>query len=121
LSREDEKDRYHLHENDSNDPDYNSEDNFENMKIVAKEKDFKFVYLVDESQEVAKSYGASCTPDPFLFDEKHELIFHSRLDDAHADEPVSVHEMHDAIEEFLDLGTISLEQSPSMGCSIKWK
>ncbi|MBL7055943.1 thioredoxin family protein [Candidatus Woesearchaeota archaeon] len=105
----------------SNDPDFEQEDSFENMKIIAKEKDFQFTYLVDETQEVAKKFGASCTPDPFLFNEKHELIFHSRLDDTHADEPVGVHEMHEAIEEFLDLGTISIEQSPSMGCNIKWK
>ena len=62
-----------------NDEKFVPEDNFENMKKIVKEKGINFVYLRDESQEVAKEYGASCTPDPFLFDSEHKLIFHSRI------------------------------------------
>ena len=56
-----------------------SEDSFEGMVKVAKEKNFNFVYLHDETREVAKSYGASCTPDPFLFDAEQKLVYHGRL------------------------------------------
>ena len=54
----------------SNDPDYDSEDSFENMKELAEEKGYKY-YLVDDTQEIAKSYGATCTPDPFIFDKDY--------------------------------------------------
>ena len=52
------------------------------MKQTAKEKGFGFDYLIDESQEVAKRYGATCTPDPFLFDDQKRLVFHGRIDNA---------------------------------------
>ena len=97
------------------------EDSFDNMKKVVEEKGINFIYLRDESQEVAKEYGASCTPDPFLFDSEQKLVFHSRIDDTHGDDPANKHEMHEAIGEFLESGNISLNQEPSMGCSIKWK
>ena len=104
-----------------NDEDFVPEDSFDNMKKVAKEKGINFIYLRDESQEVAKAYGASCTPDPFLFDGSFSLIFHSRLDDTHGQEEANRHEMHEAIGEFLKTGKISIGEKPSMGCSIKWK
>ena len=104
-----------------NDENYIPEDSFDNMKKVVEEKGINFIYLRDESQEIARAYGASCTPDPFLFDSEHKLIFHSRIDDKHSDEPVNKHEMHEAIGQFLETGKISLKESPSMGCSIKWK
>ncbi len=75
----------------------------------------------DESQEIAKAYGAVCTPDPFLFDSQLKLIFHSRIDDTHGGDDPAVHELHEAIDEFLDTGQITIEERPSMGCSIKWK
>jgi len=104
-----------------NDENIVPEDDFEHMKQVVDEKGINFIYLRDESQEVAREYGASCTPDPFLFDSDFNLIFHSRFDDKHADETVNKHEMHQAIGEFLGKGSISLQEQPSMGCSIKWK
>ncbi|MBN4049181.1 thioredoxin family protein [archaeon AH-315-M20] len=104
-----------------NDENYVPEDSFDNMKKVVEEKGINFIYLRDESQEIARAYGASCTPDPFLFDSNHKLIFHSRIDDTHEDKPVNKHEMHEVIGEFLEKGNISLQESPSMGCSIKWK
>ena len=97
------------------------EDSMENMKKMVKEGYVKFIYLRDESQEAAKAYGAVCTPDPFLFDSKKSLIFHSRIDDAHGNDPVVTHELYNAIEEFFTQKSISMEEQPSMGCSIKWK
>ena len=105
----------------SNESEDYPEDSFEKMQEYFDKWGFDFFYLHDESQEVAKEYGAVCTPDPFLFDADLKLVFHSRIDDTHADEPVNVHELYDAISEFLEKGSISLEEQPSMGCSIKWK
>ena len=104
-----------------NDKDFVPEDDFEHMKKFVKERGINFVYLRDESQQTAKAYGASCTPDPFLFDSKFNLIFHSRLDDTHGQEEANRHEMHESIGEYLEKGRISLQEQPSMGCSIKWK
>ena len=66
----------------SNDSIEYPDDSFESMKKVANEKGMKFDYLVDDKQDVAKRYGAVCTPDPFLFDENRKLIFHGRIDNA---------------------------------------
>lgn len=106
--------------NPNEDIDY-PEDSFENMKLMVKEKNINFIYLRDESQEVAKAYGAVCTPDPFLFDKDFKLIYHGRIDDTHSSEPANEHELYIVIDEFLELGTVSFEENPSMGCSIKWK
>ena len=66
----------------SNDSVKYPDDDFDSMKAVAKEKGLEIDYLVDETQEIAKKYGAVCTPDPFLFDSEKKLIFHGRIDDA---------------------------------------
>ena len=105
----------------SNDVNFVPDDSFENMKKFAKERGINFIYLYDESQKAAKDYGASCTPDPFLFDSNLRLMFHSRIDDTHALEQANKHEMHEAIGEFLNNGKIAIGEQPSMGCSIKWK
>src|SRR3989338_7591678 len=97
------------------------DDSFENMKKTVAERKINFPYLRDESQDIAKAYGATCTPDPFLFDSGFKLVFHSRIDDTHGTDPATKHEMHNAIGEFLEKGSISLKEKPSMGCSIKWK
>jgi peroxiredoxin len=104
-----------------NDEHFVPEDDFEHMQQFVKEREINFVYLRDETQETAKEYGASCTPDPFLFDANQELIFHSRIDDTHGQEEAGKHEMHEAVGEFLSSGKVTVEQQPSMGCSIKWK
>lgn len=65
----------------SNDPNYEDE-GFENMKKFSKEYNLNFPYLIDETQEIAKLYGAVCTPDPFLFDHERKLVFHGRINDA---------------------------------------
>jgi len=106
----------------SNDSVKYPDDNFESMKTVAKEKGLKIDYLVDETQEIAKKYGAVCTPDPFLFDSEKKLVFHGRIDDAmNPDAEVTEKVMVNNIEKFLDGQKIEKEFDPSIGCSIKWK
>jgi len=101
--------------NPNNNPEY-PEDSFENMKKL----NLSFSYLFDDTQKIAKDYGAVCTPDPFLFDKDLKLVFHSRIDDAHGSESAQVHELYDAIKEYFESEQISKQENPSMGCSIKW-
>jgi peroxiredoxin len=106
----------------SNDPTNYPDDSFENMKKFAKEKGIKFTYLVDETQQVAKRYGAVCTPDPFLFDQDRKLVFHGKIDNAMRPEDVATEKtMILNIEKFLLGKKIGKDFDPSMGCSIKWK
>ncbi len=106
----------------SNDAATYTEDSYENMKSMAQEKGFGFDYLVDESQEVAKRYGAMCTPDPYLFDSSHRLVFHGRIDDAHGpDKQPTAKTMMDNIGLMLAGSVIPKDFDPSIGCSIKWK
>ena len=107
----------------SNDPNVVSDDSFEGMKKTAKEQNFNFPYLFDETQTVAKAYGAVCTPDPFLLNSNFEVVYHGRFDDAHKRPPSesTTHEMEDAIKQLLDGRKVVVKQFPSMGCSIKWK
>ena len=87
-----------------------------------KELGIDFPYLVDETQKVAHSFKAQCTPDIYLYDSMRQLVYHGRIDDNWKDEPqVSKEELKDAIT---NLGTgkpIDPAQKPSMGCSIKWR
>ena len=106
----------------SNDPIDYPEDNFENMKKVAQEKELKFDYLVDDTQEIAKKYGAMCTPDPFLFNKNGELVFHGRIDDAmNPDAVATENTMQENITKLLEGRKIEKDFEPSIGCSIKWK
>jgi peroxiredoxin len=106
----------------SNDPTNYPDDSFENMKKFAEEKGIKFTYLVDETQQVAKRYGAVCTPDPFLFDQDGKLIFHGRIDNAMNPEDIATEKtMFINIEKLLSQKKIENDFEPSMGCSIKWK
>ena len=106
----------------SNDPIDYPDDSFDAMKQIVNEKELKFDYLVDETQEVAKKYGAMCTPDPFLFDSNHRLVFHGRIDNAmNPDDAVSEKTMIQNIERLLAGKTIEKWFEPSIGCSIKWK
>jgi len=98
------------------------EDSFENMKLFAKEYELNFPYLIDETQQTAKNYGAVCTPDIYVYNEDRKLKYRGRLDDNWQDESlVKTKDLERAIEEILDGKEISFEQIPSMGCSIKWK
>ena len=106
----------------SNDSTGYPEDSFENMKKTASEKGFKFDYLVDESQHVAKRYGAVCTPDSFLFDKDRHLVFHGRIDNAMKPGDVPTEKtMVLNIQAMLSDTNIENDFEPSIGCSIKWK
>ena len=106
----------------SNDAVKYPDDSFESMKEAAKEKNMQFDYLVDETQEIAKRYGAMCTPDPFLFDKERKLIFHGRIDNAMKPEDSATEKtMINNIEKFLSGEKIEKDFDPSIGCSIKWK
>jgi hypothetical protein len=93
------------------------------MVKFAQEYSLNFPYLLDETQSVAKDYGAVCTPDPFLFDECKKLAFHGKINDAL--EPTSnatISIMENNIQKVLDGKKSSIEKDfdPSIGCSIKW-
>lgn len=107
----------------SNDPADYPEDSFDNMKRVAAELDYGFPYLIDETQAVAKAYGAVCTPDFFGYNADLKLQYRGRLD-AGGREPAgagSRRELLDAMTEVARSGRGPIDQTPSMGCSIKWR
>lgn len=105
-----------------NDPTDYPEDNLDGMKQTAREQEFNFPYLIDEKQKIAIEYGAICTPDPYLFNEKHELSYHGRFDDAHklSHNEAKTSELEDAIKQVLAEKEVTVPTMPSMGCSIKW-
>lgn len=107
----------------SNDPAEYAEDSFDNMKKVAREFDFPFPYAWDETQEIAKAYGAVCTPDFFGFNAALELQYRGRFD-ASRKETAPAGARRDLFEAMAEVARGELgprEQIPSMGCSIKWK
>lgn len=102
-------------------PDF-PEDSAENMAKKIDELKISFPYLVDESQEVAKSFKAQCTPDIFLFNKDQELIYHGRIDDNWQDESqITREELKEALNDHAAGLPVSKTQKPSMGCSIKWR
>jgi peroxiredoxin len=107
----------------SNDPSDYPEDSFENMRRVAEELRFPFPYLIDETQEVAKAYGAVCTPDFFGYNAALGLQYRGRLDESRKDTaPEGVRrDLFEAMKQVAETGEGPREQIPSMGCSIKWK
>ena len=106
----------------SNDDKNYPEDSFENMKTRAREKGFNFPYLRDESQKVAKAYGAERTPEVFVFDEKRTLRYHGRIDDNVYDpKEVRQHYLRDALDAVIIGRKVPLEDTEPVGCTIKWK
>ncbi|MSO13555.1 thioredoxin family protein [Rickettsiales endosymbiont of Trichoplax sp. H2] len=106
----------------SNDSISYPEDSYENMKIFAKEHNFTFPYLLDNTQEIAKKYDAVCTPDFFGFNSKLELQYRGRLDSAKKDIiPDAKRELFIAMSEVAKTSEFNGEQIPSIGCSLKWK
>jgi peroxiredoxin len=105
----------------SNDEKNHPEDSFENLKKRAEEKHYPFPYLYDQKQEAAKKFGALCTPDFFVYDRQGRLAYRGRLDDSWKDATkVTRRELLDAVK-LLNTGAPAPEQqTPSMGCSIKW-
>lgn len=106
----------------SNDPKQYPDDSFESMAKRAQAKDYPFPYLFDETQEVAKAYGAVCTPDFFVFDRERKLAYTGRFDDSSPGRgEVSGADLRAAIDQLLESGEVTITQHPSMGCSMKWK
>jgi len=105
-----------------NDTEAYPEDDFEHMKSFARDHDFSFPYLIDESQDVARAYEAVCTPDFFGFDAELGLQYRGRLDSSKTTAvPDAPRELFDAMVRVAETGQGPREQIPSMGCSIKWR
>ncbi|MDR9486363.1 MULTISPECIES: thioredoxin family protein [Sediminimonas] len=107
----------------ANDANTHHDDSFDNMKALAEARGLPFPYLHDENQAVARAYGAACTPDFFGFNADLGLQYRGRLDasgrnPAPADAP---RELYEAMVQVAQTGRGPAEQTPSMGCSIKWK
>ncbi|HEX5094287.1 MAG TPA: thioredoxin family protein [Burkholderiales bacterium] len=106
----------------SNDPADYPEDSFDNMVRVAKAKHFPFPYVLDETQDVAKTYLAQCTPDFFGFDAKLALRYRGRLDASGRQAvPNARRELYEAMVGVAKTGLGPQDQTPSIGCSIKWR
>lgn len=107
----------------ANDPADYPEDSFEAMKAVALEYDFPFPYLIDESQQVAKTFGAICTPDFFGYNAALELQYRGRLDESRKETaPEGVRrDLFEAMKQVAETGRGPEHQIPSVGCSIKWR
>ena len=98
------------------------EDSFDNMRAFAARHRFTFPYVIDETQEVARGYGAQCTPDFFGFNARDELQYRGRLDASRTTVvPGARRELFEAMRQVAETGAGPLEQLPAMGCSIKWK
>lgn len=107
----------------SNDPQVHPEDAPQSMAEFAKEEGFTFPVCFDESQEIAKTYKAACTPDFFLFDTDRKLVYRGQLDDSRPSSGAEANgkDLRAAIDAVLSDRPISPDQKPSTGCSIKWK
>jgi peroxiredoxin len=106
----------------SNDPGEYPEDSWDNMVQLARDQQFPFPYVLDETQAVARAYGAVCTPDFFGFNAKRELQYRGRLDESRKETaPAGVRrDLFEAMKQVAQTGQGPREQIPSIGCSIKW-
>jgi thiol-disulfide isomerase/thioredoxin len=106
----------------SNDITTHPEDSPEAMKGEARAQGYRFPYLYDETQEVAKAYRAACTPDIFVFDHNQKLVYRGQIDDSRPrnDKPVTGADLRAALDAILSGSSVSDKQTPSIGCNIKW-
>ncbi len=107
----------------SNDIEAYPQDAPDKMKIFARLNQFSFPYLLDETQEIAKLFKAACTPDFYLFNKDHELVYRGQFDDSRPGNNIEVtgSDLTRAINDMLENKKITFEQYPSVGCNIKWK
>ena len=107
----------------SNDADNYPDDSPEGLLAQATRLGFQFPYLYDESQQVARAYNAACTPDIYLFDKAHHLAYRGQFDQSRPGNgiPVTGSLLREAIEAVLANRPVTTDQSPSIGCNIKWK
>ncbi len=106
--------------NSNDDHDY-PEDSFENMIRRAKDKGFNFPYLRDETQDIARKYGAICTPHVFAFDVHRTLQYKGRIDDNRNAADVKTHDLTNALDAMLAGRKPSVQETRPFGCSVKWK
>lgn len=106
----------------SNDIDSHPQDGPEYMSKVAKNEGYNFPYLYDETQNIAKAYGAECTPDFFMFNDKLECVYRGRFDETRPNmgEPSGI-DVTNALDALIMGKEITEDQYPSIGCNIKWK
>jgi len=107
----------------SNDVANYPDDRPEKMAEEIKQVGYTFPYLYDESQEVAKAYRAACTPDFYLFDREHRLVYRGQFDDSRPGNgrPVTGADLRAALDAVLAGRPVPSNQRPSLGCNIKWK
>ena len=107
----------------SNDVIQYPDDSFENMKIFSTNYNFNFYYLYDDTQQVAKNYGAVCTPDFFGFNQSLKLMYRGRIDSSNVNSNNNLiqRDLYNAMIQIYKKGNAPKEQINSIGCSIKWK
>ncbi len=107
----------------SNDVENYPDDSPEKMAEESKHAGYTFPYLYDETQQVAKAYRAACTPDLYLFDRAHRLVYRGQFDDSRPGNgrPITGADLRAALEAVLASRVVPANQQPSMGCNIKWK
>lgn len=122
LQKKYEKKGVHVIAINPNDKERQPDDSYENMKIRAKEKGFNFAYLYDETQEIAKAYGARKTPHVYLLDSKKEVKYIGAIDDStEGGKSVKNKYVENAIDEMLQGKKITKTSSKAIGCTIKWR
>lgn len=104
-----------------NDAEQKPADSFENMKLHVGEKQWPFPYLRDESQEIARAYGALTTPDVFVFDADDRLVYRGAPDDDYEDPAANASYLRDALDAVLAGRAPVLQETESVGCSVKWR
>jgi peroxiredoxin len=107
----------------SNDVENYPQDGPDKMKEEAKDAGYTFPYLYDATQDIAKAYRAACTPDIFLFDKEHKLVYRGQFDDSRPQSgiPVTGADLRAACDAVLSGEPVTEDQKPSIGCNIKWK
>ena len=107
----------------ANDAESYPDDGPERMAEIGRQLGYEFPYLYDQSQQVARAYGAECTPDFFIFDAELKCVYRGQLDDSRPGngEPVSGRDIRAALDALIAGEAVSGEQKPSVGCNIKWK
>lgn len=105
----------------SNSREHYEEDSFENMKKVMKEKKYPWAYLYDETQEVARAYGALCTPHFFVFDRRRHLVYTGRaVNHPREPEKITCNDLERTLEECVTEEPVSVPKTNPIGCNIKW-
>lgn len=107
----------------SNDADSYPDDAPDSLREMAVDLDFNFPFCYDETQDVARAYSATCTPDFFLFDQNRRLAYRGQLDDSRPSSgiPVTGRDLRAAVDALLSNRAVDSHQKPSIGCNIKWR